>query len=511
MKRIKYKVESFFKESFKIILTVIILTSTIFFLLLNFDEKSKEEKIKILIENEKIILKSEIELLEENIEEIKNDLNFLAFTCTYFCNNKEGEEKLAKLWSEFSKNTSWYDQIRLIGLDGMELIRINLVDNEGIIVSEELLQNKSHRDYFKEGMSLGRDETYISQFNLNIENKMVETPFKPVIRFSQKVFDTEGNNIGLLVLNYLGGKIIKDFEKIANESQGHIYLLNKDGYWLYGGDRDDEWSFLFNGSKGKNFADDFEKEWDKVLEGQDEIITSNGFFLADYYMLGKEKLRVIFHIGEGDKNSYLFNETKKSKYKRIISDNLLVFIILIAVLVLAESILSFYFGYKRVRVRADIDALTGVLTRRAGIEKLKKVFRKKENYSKDLSVIFVDINNLKKVNDTYGHKLGDEFIQSTVKVMKEVVRDEDFIFRYGGDEFIIVLLGVNKELAEKVWTRIEEEFQNKNSNGEDIYTLSASHGVIYVKIDENIKVLDIIRYADKRMYIDKHKNKKSRS
>ncbi len=74
-----------------------------------------------------------------------------------------------------------------------------------------------------------------------------------------------------------------------------------------------------------------------------------------------------------------------------------------------------------------------------------------------------------------------------------------------------VLLRVNRSLAEKIWMRIEEKFQDKNLKGEYIYTLSASHGIIYVKIDENIKIFDIIRHADKRMYINKKKRKKRRS
>ncbi len=511
MKKIKYKMESFFKESFKVIITSIVLILVVFFLFLNFDEKSKNERMGTLVENEKKILKSEIDLLESNTQKIKNDLNFLAYTYNYFCNNQDGKEKLAKLWAEFSKNNSWYDQIRLIDLEGMELIRINLIEKEGIIVSEELLQNKNHRDYFKEGLKLEIGEIFISPFDLNIENQVIEIPFKPVIRFVKKVIDNNGEIVGLLVLNYLGGKIIQDFERLANESQGEIFLLNEEGYWLYGGDREDQWSFVFDEKNGKKFSDKFREEWLKLNRGEDKFVTENGFFLIDSYMFGDEKLRMIFHIGEEDENSYLFNESKRNKYKRIISNNILTFSLLIGLFLSTEGILFFYFGYRRVRVRADMDALTGVYARRAGIEKLKKIFGKKENFSKDLSVIFVDINNLKKVNDTYGHKLGDELIQNTVKIMKEVVREEDFIFRYGGDEFVIVLLGVNKELAEKIWERIEEKFQNKNLESEEIYILSASHGVIYVKIDETIKVLDIIKYADKRMYVDKSKSKKSRS
>lgn len=511
MKRIKYKIESFLKESFKLIMLIMSISVGLFFLLVNFDEKNIQIKREILIESEKSILASEIEVLEENIILIKNDLNFLAFTSSYFHNSNEDKVKLSKLWSEFSKIKNWYDQIRLIGFDGMEIIRINLVENEGIIVSEELLQNKSQRDYFQESLKLKEEDTYISKFNLNIENMKIERPFKPVIRFAKKVSDNEGKPYGVLVLNYLGKKIIEDFERIARESDGKIYLLNNEGYWLYGGTKEDEWSFMFTESQGESFGEKYNDEWEKILEGNDEFITSNGYFLVRWHQIGNEKLKIIFHVSKKDKNGYLFFESKKDKYERIIYENISIFVVLIVILILLESILSFYFGYKKVKIRADIDLLTGVFTRRAGLDRLKKIFRKKENFSKDLSIIFVDINNLKKVNDAFGHKAGDELIQKTVKIIKEVIRGEDFIFRYGGDEFVIVLLGANKGSAEKIWSRVEEKFNLENMNNLVKYELSASHGIIYIQINEKLKVSDILKHADKSMYIDKNRNKKSRS
>lgn len=79
-------------------------------------------------------------------------------------------------------------------------------------------------------------------------------------------------------------------------------------------------------------------------------------------------------------------------------------------------------------------------------------FQKDEN---DLSMAMIDIDNFKKYNDTYGHPIGDLLLKKVVEVMRSILRDEDVIFRYGGDEFTIILPYTNSEDAGVIMEQIK--------------------------------------------------------
>ena len=93
----------------------------------------------------------------------------------------------------------------------MEIIRVNY--NQGIpaVVPQDKLQNKKHRYYFKDVFKLNKGEIFISPLDLNIENKQVERPLKPMIRVGTPIFDAAGNKRGIILLNYLSARLLKHF------------------------------------------------------------------------------------------------------------------------------------------------------------------------------------------------------------------------------------------------------------------------------------------------------------
>ena len=99
---------------------------------------------------------------------------------------------LARDLALFSSEKIIYDQIRLIAINGEEVIRINNHEGNSIIVDAEYLQNKAQRYYFWEALQLNRNEIYISPFDLNVEHDKIQIPIKPVIRFATPVFDSNG-------------------------------------------------------------------------------------------------------------------------------------------------------------------------------------------------------------------------------------------------------------------------------------------------------------------------------
>jgi len=143
------------------------------------------------------------------------------------------------------------------------------------------------------------------------------------------------------------------------------------------------------------------------------------------------------------------------------------------------------------------DEVTGLFNRNF----LKHIAEDKIYYSKPacLSLILVDIDNLKEINDTYGHIAGDKVIRLVGQAIKKGIRQEDIGIRYGGDEFIISLPTKDKIVAEEVVTRIRKMI-NKMAKKHKI-DIKVSVGIASSNNIFNIE--EMIRMADKQLYKEK--------
>lgn len=101
------------------------------------------------------------------------------------------------------------------------------------------------------------------------------------------------------------------------------------------------------------------------------------------------------------------------------------------------------------------DDLTGALRRGAGLAELsREIDRARRTPTEGIVVGFMDVDGLKAVNDAKGHAAGDEILRAVVRAIRERVRSYDILFRYGGDEFVCVLLGATREQAERTFADI---------------------------------------------------------
>ncbi|WP_411678813.1 HD domain-containing phosphohydrolase [Clostridium thailandense] len=116
-----------------------------------------------------------------------------------------------------------------------------------------------------------------------------------------------------------------------------------------------------------------------------------------------------------------------------------------------------------------------------------------------------DINNLKYINDTFGHLYGDLVIKTTAQILKKSVREDDYVFRYGGDEFMILAVNCNKNyiksIIRKIHINIASVWDKKQKNAR----LTMSIG--YSMSSKNIPINEVINIADENMYIEKNKFK----
>ncbi len=167
-----------------------------------------------------------------------------------------------------ARNKKLYDQIRFIDETGMERVRVNFDNGRPFIVPETELQSKVQRYYFTDAIRLARGNVYISPFDLNIEHDQIEQPQKPMIRLATPVFDRTGHKRGIVILNYLGARLITRLKELAPHPADNLMLLNAEGYWLMSPLPKDEWGFMFDTRRDRKFGQEFPAAWKRISEGE---------------------------------------------------------------------------------------------------------------------------------------------------------------------------------------------------------------------------------------------------
>ncbi len=155
-------------------------------------------------------------------------------------------------------------------------------------------------------------------------------------------------------------------------------------------------------------------------------------------------------------------------------------------------------------VLATTDEITGLYNQRKLSQDLEKAIKHHEIEDETFSIMFIDIDHFKQVNDNYGHVVGSKLLQDIGEVLSLILRASDHIYRYGGDEFVVIMPTVDIETVHDIATRVLEKIKNKKfdiGNGEK-YNLSVSIGIAEYPTDAK-SALEIIKFADEMMYMSK--------
>ena len=162
--------------------------------------------------------------------------------------------------------------------------------------------------------------------------------------------------------------------------------------------------------------------------------------------------------------------------------------------------------YNQALKMAHTDPLTKTKNRAAFKDTLQREIKLAHRNSSHLSVIFFDIDHFKDVNDNYGHECGDIAITSAANCIKNTVRGSDIVFRYGGEEFVILLSDTHINGAKVMAERIRKNVENHTmAYGMEIIKLTASLGVSTLRVNDDCE--SIIKRADNAMYRAKEKGR----
>ena len=157
---------------------------------------------------------------------------------------------------------------------------------------------------------------------------------------------------------------------------------------------------------------------------------------------------------------------------------------------------------------SEMDSLTGIFNRGKIIELAENEYRRAKRLNHSLTIVMMDINNFKQINDNYGHALGDQALRLTASAMQAVLRvGVDWIGRFGGDEFVIILPETDPVQVENIIFRLRENVKASTQNlSEGLSMVTISVGT--ADLVESIQSLDeLLESADQAMYLDKKQSR----
>jgi PAS domain S-box-containing protein len=177
-------------------------------------------------------------------------------------------DRLARELLAFAGERRIYDRIRYVDEAGREVARVNWKQGAATAVPPSALVDSVDAYYLDALRELEAGQVYVSRFELDRRGGAVEEPPKPVIRVGAPVFDETRRRRGTLLLSYLGAPLLDRIKRLAEEDQGQMWLLNRNGYFLVGPSPEDEWTFMFPERAESSMAITYPEAWARMRGGE---------------------------------------------------------------------------------------------------------------------------------------------------------------------------------------------------------------------------------------------------
>lgn len=214
----------------------------------------------------------------------------------------------------------------------------------------------------------------------------------------------------------------------------------------------------------------------------------------------------------GDMFSY--TNVLRNYYSKAIGFTLVILVVFTLILFAFGTgiILKFQKSYKEhvdsyVRRETELDPLTGALNRKTADKSLKRHFELMQSNDNSTLLIMIDIDDFKRINDTYGHDIGDYVLQKVTQYITTCLRVGDMLYRWGGEEFLLILQGVKQDSQYYFANNIRNTVSDIvfDGNGEK-FNVTLSMGGAYMEKDD-IDYKQAVKRADNALYHAKNQGK----
>ncbi|MFP4107199.1 MAG: diguanylate cyclase domain-containing protein [Phycisphaerae bacterium] len=476
--------------------------------------------------HETFSLRVQEEVIGARFEGILSDVRFLIHLNEMYQLLRDGQEgKLGELGREyrrFLEEKRLYDKIRLYDTKPDELLRVEYRGGKPRLFTGRA-EGGECRECVEQTLSLPPGTIYVSSLDLEDDGER-RAPYTPVIRFSISVPDAAGQPLGAIVLSYRGNELFKLLQNAGATGSGRLMLVNLDGYWLRSPDPGKQWGYLLPGREKYVFQADYPDVWDMVRNRESgQVYGDDGLFTyVTVYPL--RPARAIAGL-----NTYAAENAQSGRYCwKLISfvpterlqartgdfrENLVLLfgVMMILSSLPAWSIASVWIKHRRaqseLKHRADYDVLTGLPNRSLLHDRLEQMQLEAERYRFSYTVLFIDLDGFKSVNDTLGHDAGDELLVTVAQRIRKCVRKSDTVARLGGDEFTVILARTESirdgiVVARKVIDQLDLPFKLAAGTAE----IGASVGI--AMYPQHARTIDeLLAEADEAMYQAKQAGK----
>lgn len=158
---------------------------------------------------------------------------------------------------------------------------------------------------------------------------------------------------------------------------------------------------------------------------------------------------------------------------------------------------------KELHALALVDDLTGLYNRRGFFVLAEQQIKYVRRLQNKLIVMYADLDGLKQINDTYGHREGDRALVQVGRILRKTIRDSDIIARIGGDEFALFAADAICDDIQALPSRLQKNIEQTNTQNLSVYQLSLSMGTVCCDFGDNTPLEELLNRADKAMYEDK--------
>lgn len=419
--------------------------------------------------------KSNQEKVVENAVKIQSEGNKEKFV-NYIENKIEVLQGIATFPAVTSMDKAEQSELLKGRADEFGFLHLFVVDmkGEGYYIDEDIIREHNGEEFFD---NISNGHVYVTEPFYGQDASFMTVCVSIFTENKQKV----GTLCGAVALDSLR-LILAESDTILD---GDLFMVNREGVYISARD-------MRKVNNKQNIYDEVKSDYKLITQAFNDKVDKTGIISVD----GKKYKAQVTYL-----KNYDWAIVQSVDREKIFDDmkyiDVLRYEALVIVIILIGAVARVTIHWRRSVRKINTDTLTGCNSRaamEAAIEEADKLV------NQDLTLIYLDLNKFKYVNDTYGHEIGDKVLCIYARSLMKIFAKIGFVGRMGGDEFMIILIDINKDKATELCEKLEEVLIEDSKELDFDYTISTSYGVATRLKGSNLSINDLMAEADEMMY-----------